>query len=178
MPTGRAITPELHIPESAAVAAGQPQPAHLAAQRRCPGAVDLGITAQAHHVAPALAALEPTEQLGAGEATIGQNGDAAETSQQLIGPLEQSDHHLGADAGTGMLERLPQQRDRPAVADEREHHDTTTVPQHRGVERQMQGVARLLPLLNRPKHQRAIEGFHADAFIAQPTPAAPLPAGG
>jgi hypothetical protein len=84
MPTGRAITPELHIPESAAVAAGQPQPAHLAAQRRCPGAVDLGITAQAHHVAPALAALEPTEQLSAVEAPISQTGDAAATSQQLI----------------------------------------------------------------------------------------------
>ena len=63
------------------------------------------------------------------------------------------------------------------MADHGEDHHAEAVPQHRGVESQMQGVAWRLPLLDRPEHQRAIERLNIDAAIAEPTPAAPLPAG-
>ena len=41
----------------------------------------------------------------------------------------------------------------------------------------MQGVAWVLPVLNRPEHERAIQRFHINAAVGQPAPAAPLPAG-
>jgi len=63
------------------------------------------------------------------------------------------------------------------MADHGEHHNTETVPQHRGVESQMQGVAWLLPMLDRTEHQRAVEGLTIDPPIAEPTTAASLPAG-
>ena len=63
------------------------------------------------------------------------------------------------------------------MTDDEEHQHATAVPEHRGVKRQMQGLAWLLPMLNRPEHQRAIDRIHVDAPIAQPTPAPPLPAG-
>jgi len=63
------------------------------------------------------------------------------------------------------------------VADHGEDHHAEPVPEHRGVERQMQGVAWLLPLPHRPEHQRAIKSFGIDPPIAEPTAAAPLPAG-
>ena len=78
-----------------------------------------------------------------------------------------SEHHLGADAGTGMFKRLPEQQDGPTVANDREHHDAAAVPQHRGIERQMQGLAWLLPGLNRPEHQRAVESVHVNAAIGR-----------
>ncbi len=104
------------------------------------------------------------------------HGDGTKVRQQVLGSFQQGDHHLRADAGTGMLERPPQQRDRPAMSDLRKHHYSEAVPQHRGVEFQMQGVAWLLPDLNRPEHQWAVESFHVGAFIAEPAPAAALPA--
>jgi hypothetical protein len=41
----------------------------------------------------------------------------------------------------------------------------------------MKGVAWVLPLLDRPKNQRAVEGFHIDTAVGQPAPRAALPAG-
>ena len=78
MPTGRARTsigalaaviPELYIPKTTAVAAGQLQPAHLTAHRRS-GAVDPGVHAQPHHIAPTGTPLQPAEQLSAGKGSI------------------------------------------------------------------------------------------------------------
>ena len=106
---------------------------------------------------PVALALKPAEQLSTGKGPVRQDGDGSEPHEQTVGPLQQSDHHLSADTGTGMLQRLPEQRDRPAMADHREHHYAEAVPEHRGVKGQMQGLARLLPVLNRPEHQRAIE---------------------
>jgi hypothetical protein len=60
-----------------------------------------------------------------------------------------------------MLKRLPEQWNTPAVADHGEGHDTEPVPEHRGVERQMQGLAWLLPLLHRLEHQWAVEDLGA-----------------
>jgi hypothetical protein len=45
----------------------QAQPAQLAAHRRG-GAVDPGVSAEPHHVAPTGLGAEPAEQLGTGEA--------------------------------------------------------------------------------------------------------------
>ena len=42
----------------------------------------------------------------------------------------------------------------------------------------MQGVAWLLPGLNRPQKQRAVKRLRVDPPIAEPTPTAALPAGG
>ncbi len=139
--------------------------------------MDLGVAAQPHHVAPALAALKPAEQFSAGKAAIGQHGDGTKPGEQPVSLLQQGDHHLSADAGTGMLKRLPEQRSRPTVADNQEHHHADAVPQHRGVEGQTQGLAWLLPLLNRPERQRAVEALGINPPIAQPPPAASLPAG-
>jgi len=136
-----------------------------------------GIGAQPNHVAPARAPLKPAEQLGTGKGTIGQHSDRVEPREQTISPLQQHDHHLSADAGTGMLQRLPEQWNGPAVADHGDHHDAEAVPEHRGVERQMQGVALILPLLQCPEHQRTVERLGVDAAVGEPTPAAPLPAG-
>jgi hypothetical protein len=76
-----------------------------------------------------------------------------------------------------MHQRLPEQWNGPPVADNGENHHAEAVPQHRGVERQMQGAAWVLPVLNRPENQRAIEGFHVNAAVGEPAPAATLPAG-
>ena len=77
-----------------------------------------------------------------------------------------------------MLERLPEQRNGPAMADHGECHHATAVPQDRGIERQMQGLAWLLPVLDRPEHQRAVERCRIDPLVGEPTPAAALPPGG
>ena len=77
-----------------------------------------------------------------------------------------------------MLQRLPEQRNRPAVADHGEHHDAEEVPEHRGVKGQMQGLAWLLPLLNCPEHQRAVEPVGTDPTVGEPTAATALLAGG
>ena len=42
----------------------------------------------------------------------------------------------------------------------------------------MQGVVWVLPVLNRPENQRAVEGFHVNAAVGEPALTAPLPAGG
>ena len=129
-----------------------------------------GIGAQPHHIDPARASLKPAEQLSTGKGSIRQHGDRAELREQAVGLLQQGNHHLSADAGKGMLKRLPEQRDRSAVADHGEDYDTETVPEHRGVERQVQGLAWVLPLLHRPEHQRAVEALGIDPPIAEPTP--------
>ena len=134
--------------------------------------------AQPHHAAPAGLGLEPREQLGAGEAAIGQHGDDAAISRQLVGQQQQCNHHLSADAGARMLKGLPEQRDGLVVIDHGEHHYAEGVPPHGGIKGEMQAVAWLLPVLDRPEQQRTIERVHLDAPIAEPTPAAALPTGG
>lgn len=69
-----AALPEPHTTESTAMAAGQAESAHLTAHRRG-GAVNPGIGAQPHHIAPAGSSVEPAEQLTAGEGPIRQHGD-------------------------------------------------------------------------------------------------------
>jgi hypothetical protein len=76
-----------------------------------------------------------------------------------------------------MLPGLPQQRNGPAVSHYGENHDAETVPKHRGVEGQMQGVAWVLPVLDRPENEWAIEHLHIDAAVSEPALTAPLPAG-
>ena len=155
---------------------GQAQPAHLTAHRRR-GAVDPRIRAEAHHVAPAGFTVKPADQLLTGKGAIRQKRDGAERSQEPIGLLQQSDRNRGTDAGTGMLQRSPQQRNGSAVAHHGENHHAAAVPEHRGVQRQMQGLAWLLPVLQGPEHQGTIERLHIDAGIAQPALAASLPTG-
>ena len=66
--------------------------------------------------------LRPARQeISAGETTIRQQRDRPESGQQPINLLQQTDRHRRADAGTGMLQGLPEQRNRPAVADDRDH---------------------------------------------------------
>jgi len=72
-----AVAPELHLPETTAVATGQPQSAHLTAHRRS-GALDPGVGSQPHHIIRADLTAEPGEQLSAGESAIGQECDGAE----------------------------------------------------------------------------------------------------
>ena len=79
--------------------------------------MDLGVAGQAHHVAPAVPALEPAEQCLTREGAIGQQRDRPEPGQEPIGLLQQADRHRCTDAGTGMLQGLPEQRNRPSVAD-------------------------------------------------------------
>jgi len=98
--------------------------------------------------------------------------------QQPIGPFQQRNHDLSADAGTGVIQRFPQQRDGSAVGHHGENHHAAAVPQHRGVECQMQGMAWLLPVLDRPQHQGAIERLNVDAAVAQPALSASLSVGG
>ena len=86
----------------------------------------------------------------------------------MIGFHQQSDRDLGADAGAGMLEGSPPQRDGSAVSHDRENKHSAEVPEHCGVERQMQDLAWLLPVLDRPEDQRSVERFHLDP----PTPRA------
>ena len=105
-----AIAPELHVPKTPAVPAWQAQPAHFTAHRRG-GAVDPGVSAEPHDVAPGGPAFEPADQLGTGEAAIGQQHDRAEFCQKLISLLQQRDRDRSAVAGTGMLQRSPQHRD-------------------------------------------------------------------
>jgi hypothetical protein len=64
------------------------------------------------------------------------------------------------------------------VGDDGQDHDAVTVPQHRGIKGQMQGLAWFFPVLDRPQHQGAIERLNVDAAVAQPALTAPLPAGG
>lgn len=73
------------------------------------GALDPGVGPQSHHIAPAGLTAEPGEQLGAGESARGQECDGVERCQKLIGLPQQCDHDLSADAGTGVLQRLPKQ---------------------------------------------------------------------
>ena len=75
-----------------------------------------------------------------------------------------------------MLQRLPEQRDRSAMADNGEPHHAEAVPEHRGIKGQMQGLVRLLPALDRPEPQRPVERIDTDTFVAQPAPVAALPA--
>lgn len=82
-----AVAPELHVPETTAVATGQPQPAHLTAHRRS-GAVDPGVDLQPHHTDRADLTAEPGEQLSAGESAIGQECDGSEPGHKLIGLLQ------------------------------------------------------------------------------------------
>lgn len=85
----------------------------------CPeacGAVDLGVTTQQHHIAPAGSTFELGDQVLAREGAIHQQHDRAESGQELVHLLQQSDRHRGADAGTGMLKHLPELRDRPALS--------------------------------------------------------------
>ena len=110
---------------------------------------------QSHHTAPARLPLKPTEQFVAGKGPIRQDGDRVEAHEQSVGPRQQGDHHLSADTGTGMLKRLPEQWNGSSVADHGERHDTKADPEH----------------------QRAVEALGIDPPIAEPTPAAPLPAG-
>ena len=168
--------PEPYLTKPTAVTTGQAQPPHLTPHWRG-GAVNPSVCPQSHHIAPARLPLKPTEQFGAGKGPIRQDGDRVEPHEQSVGPRQQGDHHLGADTGTGMLQRLPEQWNGSPVADHGERHNTEAVPEHRGVERQMQGLVWLLPLLHRPEHQRAVEALGIDPPIAEPTPAAPLPAG-
>jgi hypothetical protein len=42
----------------------------------------------------------------------------------------------------------------------------------------MQVVARLLPVMDRPEHQRTVERLNIDSLVAKPLPATSLPAGG
>jgi hypothetical protein len=139
--------------------------------------VDLRVAPEAHDVAPTGPATEPAQQFIAGEGTIGQERDRPESGQKLVCFLQQGNRNRGADAGTGMLQRLPQERNRPAVDHYRHHHHAAAVPEHGGIESQMQAVALVLPVLNCPEHERAIERFHINAAVGQPALTAPLPAG-
>jgi len=171
-----AIGPEPDATEAPALPAAQLQLEHLAAQRRCT-AMDLGVTTQAHDVAPTGPPAEPAQQFIARECAIRQECDRPESGQKLVGLLQQGDRDRGADACTGMLQGLPQQRNGPDVSHHREHHNAEAVPQHRGVEGQMQAVVWLLPLLERPEHKRAIQHLNVDATVDQPALTAALPAG-
>jgi hypothetical protein len=172
-----AISPEPHTTEAPTLPAAQVQPAYLTAERRC-GAMDLSIIAQAHHSAPAGPSAEPGDQLITGKSTIRQQRDRPETTQEPIGLLEQSDRNRGTDAGTGMLERLPEQRNGPVVNHHGENHDAEAVPEHGGIQSQIQGVAWVLPLLERPEHKRAIQRLNVDATVGQLALTVPLPARG
>jgi len=124
--------------------------------------MDLSVTAQAHHVVPAGSAAEPGDQLITGKSAIRQQRDRPETTQEPIRLLQQSDRNRRADAGTGMLQGPPEQRDRPAMDHHRHHHHAEAVPEHRGVEGQKQGLAWLLPVLDRPENQRAIQRLNVE----------------
>jgi len=171
-----AIGPEAHATEAPALPAAQLQLAHLAAQRRC-RAVDLGVATQSHDVAPAGSAAEPGDQLITGKGAIGQERDQLESGQEPIRLLQQSDRNRRADAGTGMLQGLPEQRNGPVVDHHGENHDAEAVPEHRGVKGKMQAVVWLLPVLERPEHQGAIQRLNVDATVGQPALTAALPAG-
>ena len=170
-----AISPEPDATETTTLPAAQEQPVNLATEKRC-GAVDLGVAWQAHHIAPAVPAVEPAQEFSTGESAIGQQRDRPEPSQKPIG-FFQADGDRCADAGTGVFERLPQQRNGPAMADHREHHHADAVPEHGGIKSQMQGVAWVLPALDRPENQRAVKAFRIYPAVVQPALATPLPAG-
>lgn len=82
-----AVAPELHVPETTAVATGQPQSAHLTAHRRS-GSVDPSVGPQPHKLARADLTSEPGLQLSAGESAIGQVCDGTEPGHKLIGLLQ------------------------------------------------------------------------------------------
>ena len=77
--------------------------------------MDLGVSTQVHLIARAGLAAEPGDQLVARENAIRQKRDRTESAQELIRLLQQSDRDRGTDAGTGMRQRLSQQRDRPVL---------------------------------------------------------------
>ena len=76
-----------------------------------------------------------------------------------------------------MLQGLPEQRNGPAVADDRDHHHADPVPEHGGVESQMQGLVWVLPALDRPADQRAVKALGINAAVGQPALTTSLPAG-
>ena len=59
-------------------------PPHLTAERRG-GAMNDGVRWQAHQVLPAGFAIEPAQQIRAGETAIREQGDGSEVHQELIG---------------------------------------------------------------------------------------------
>ena len=82
-----AVAPELHVPETTAVATGQPQSAHLTAHGRS-GAVDPAVGSQPLHIDRTDLTVKPGEQLSAGESAIGQECDGPEPGHKLIGLLQ------------------------------------------------------------------------------------------
>ncbi len=63
------------------------------------------------------------------------------------------------------------------MADHGEGYNTEAIPKDCGVERQIQGLAWLLPLLQCPEQQRAVEALEIDRPVAEPSPEATLPTG-
>ena len=76
-----------------------------------------------------------------------------------------------------MLQRLPQQWDRSAMADDGDDHHGDPDPENGGIGRQMQGLAWRLRLLHRPEHQRAIKALRIKPPVGERVVAAALPAG-
>jgi hypothetical protein len=64
------------------------------------------------------------------------------------------------------------------MADDRKHHHAIALPQNPGIEGQMQAVAWLLSVLDRPENQRVVESFHVNAAVGESALIALLPAGG
>ena len=101
-----AISPEPDATETTTLPAAQAQPANLATKRRW-GAVDLGVAWQAHHIAPAVSAVEPAQEFSAGESAIGQQRDRPEPSQKPIGFLQQADGDRPAVVQSALATPLP-----------------------------------------------------------------------
>lgn len=73
---------------------------------------------------------------------------------------------------------LPEKGNGSAMADEQEHHHAAAVPEDGWCHGQMQGLAWLLRVLDRPENQWSVEALWIDTSIGEPALTMALPAGG
>jgi len=114
---------------------------------------------------------EPAQEFIAGEGTIGQERDHPESGQKLVYFHQQGDRNRGAYARTGSTgsARATKWPGHAPPLTNRSKAWWYPGPDER--------CGMVLTVLNRPENQRAVEGFHIDAAVVEPTLTAPLPAG-
>lgn len=86
------------------------------------------LSTEAHDVASTGPDTEPARQCITGAGTIPQECDRPESGQKLVCFLQQDDRDRCDDAGTGILQDLPEQQNGPAMRHHGEHHHAEAVP--------------------------------------------------